>query len=290
MKASLITTVGTVLFCFVIMLIWPDKTISPGQLSSGHQDLNGECFQCHTLVLGPTQEKCQTCHKLAEIGKLTVAGQPRAASEINIVFHSALADNDCMTCHVGHASQPMETKFKHELLTTAAQSNCLSCHAKPDDTLHRPLEAKCDSCHTNTAWKPATFNHSQFTSAANSCTDCHAKDKPQDEIHGQVTQYLCKDCHTTTAWKPTTFNHNQYFVPDENHPLSNCTTCHPTTLKEYSCYGCHEHTPANIENKHLEEGINNFKNCVECHTSSNKEGGEGGGENERGDDNEGDDD
>ena len=31
------------------------------------------------------------------------------------------------------------------------------------------------------------------------------------------------------------------------------------------CYGCHEHTPANIRAEHEEEGIRDFENCVECH-------------------------
>jgi hypothetical protein len=41
--------------------------------------------------------------------------------------------------------------------------------------------------------------------------------------------------------------------------------------KKYTCYGCHEHTPANIRREHVEEGIRNFDNCVECHRSGDKD-------------------
>ena len=57
----------------------------------------------------------------------------------------------------------------------------------------------------------------------------------------------------------------------------------------YTCYGCHEHTEANIRAKHVHEGIANFTNCVSCHRSAHGESREGGegerkGKRERKDD------
>mgnify|MGYP003381731295 CR=1 FL=1 len=70
-------------------------------------------------------------------------------------------------------------------------------------------------------------------------------------------------------------------VLDGDHNAT-CVTCHTTPdFKRYTCYGCHEHTPANIRSEHEEEGIRNFENCVECHRSADDEGG-GGGEGGRG--------
>jgi cytochrome c peroxidase len=46
----------------------------------------------------------------------------------------------------------------------------------------------------------------------------------------------------------------------------------------YTCYGCHEHTPANVRSEHEEEGIRNFDNCVKCHRNATDEPKEGGGE------------
>jgi hypothetical protein len=51
--------------------------------------------------------------------------------------------------------------------------------------------------------------------------------------------------------------------------------------KKYTCYGCHEHTPANIRREHVEEGIRNFDNCVECHRSGDKDEAKAGHSNYR---------
>jgi hypothetical protein len=42
-------------------------------------------------------------------------------------------------------------------------------------------------------------------------------------------------------------------------------------LRTYGCYGCHEHEPAEIEHKHLEEGIADFGNCVNCHPTGRED-------------------
>lgn len=47
---------------------------------------------------------------------------------------------------------------------------------------------------------------------------------------------------------------------------TDCVTCHKGGVySTYTCYGCHEHTPAKIRAEHEEEGIRDFENCVECH-------------------------
>jgi hypothetical protein len=44
----------------------------------------------------------------------------------------------------------------------------------------------------------------------------------------------------------------------------------------YTCYGCHEHSRSGIREEHLEEGIRDFEDCVECHRSGDAEDGEHG--------------
>ena len=75
-------------------------------------------------------------------------------------------------------------------------------------------------------------------------------------------------------WKPSTFNHDKFFVLYRDHNAA-CSTCHVNNdLSRYTCYGCHEHTPAKIHAEHVEEGIRNFDNCVDCHRNADDEGGE----------------
>jgi len=59
-----------------------------------------------------------------------------------------------------------------------------------------------------------------------------------------------------------------------------CMACH----SDHTCYGCHEHQPAQILAKHREEGITNIDNCVRCHRNADADAGEGGGDREGDDD------
>jgi hypothetical protein len=85
----------------------------------------------------------------------------------------------------------------------------------------------------------------------------------------------CASCHSTQAWRPAQYNQAHTFPLNHGeNGVSSCVTCHPSAFTAYTCYGCHEHNEANVRSKHLEEGIPNFQNCMECHpTGSEHEGG-----------------
>ena len=90
------------------------------------------------------------------------------------------------------------------------------------------------------------------------------------------------------AWKPATFDHDRFFPLDKDH-IATCLTCHVgNNYKQYTCYGCHEHTPANMQAKHRDEGVSeSLDNCVRCLRSASGEGErkgsrEGGGDRKRG--------
>ena len=87
----------------------------------------------------------------------------------------------------------------------------------------------------------------------------------------------CADCHTADAWTPAKFDRAHTFPIDhgEDGP-SPCRTCHPDLLSAYTCYGCHDHAPAEIEEEHRKEDIVDFQNCVECHPTGQKDEAEGG--------------
>ena len=64
---------GIMIVCIGLMYWFPHSTISPGELVEGHQNLNSDCFACHTAFKGISNEKCISCHKLSDIGKDTTA-------------------------------------------------------------------------------------------------------------------------------------------------------------------------------------------------------------------------
>lgn len=198
--------------------------------------------------------------------------------------HTALA-SDCFACHAP--------------LRGATAERCIACHAVADIGLRSSqgvvlpvkavgavkasfhqtlLQADCMACHSDHkgAQPPLrAFTHALIAPAAREqCATCHGK--PTDALHRKLTGG-CQSCHGTEAWKPATFEHTKFFVLDRDHDTS-CNTCHAgNDFTRYTCYGCHEHTPAKVRREHEEEGIASFENCVECHRSARDEPKRGGG-------------
>jgi hypothetical protein len=197
-----------------------------------------------------------------------------------------LLNTDCFACHVS--------------FTGADSPKCAGCH-KPADIgrlttkgapVVKPLTATpfhqelisqdCVACHSDHAGVKryqlkGNFDHTLLKKeTSNQCQTCHKS--PADTLHKQITGN-CAQCHTQQKWTPATFEHEKYFLLDGDHTAS-CVTCHAANdYKRYTCYGCHEHTLANIRREHINEGIRQFDNCVECHRSANKhdiKGGKGG--------------
>lgn len=191
-----------------------------------------------------------------------------------IPAHRALT-NDCFACH---------TPFKG-----VNSERCVDCH-KPADIgfrlttgqpipkptastlFHQQLISQdCVACHSDHAGvkrfqDTSHFNHALLkTDIREQCQNCHKS--PQDSLHNQISAD-CGQCHTQQQWVPAKFDHNDFFVLDNDHN-TRCVTCHPRNdYSQYTCYGCHEHSPASIRRKHIEEGIRNFDNCVRCHRSA----------------------
>lgn len=207
---------------------------------------------------------------------------------------------DCFACH---------TPF-----TGTDSRRCITCHQPADigrlttkglpvskpltkTAFHQELASQdCVACHSDHAGvrrfrQEGRFNHALLKSAQREdCKSCHKA--PDTRLHRDMTGQ-CSQCHKTDKWTPATFDHDKYFALDRDHN-TRCITCHVgNDYSRYTCYGCHEHTPSNIRAEHVEEGIRNFNDCVECHRSANEHdirfgGGEGrGGEGRGGEGSEG---
>ncbi len=205
-----------------------------------------------------------------------------------IPAHAEIA-TDCFACH--------------RQLRGASPDRCQTCHVvndigihttkgitipkdKPTVAFHQQLlEQNCVACHSDHVGPKLTqhsrkpFSHALIKmDVRNHCTSCHAK--PKNNFHQQI-QSDCQQCHSVNQWQPSTFHHDPFFLLDGDHNAA-CATCHvDNDLSHYTCFGCHEHTPANIRTEHAEEGIHNIDNCVQCHRSADdkeseaREGGEG---------------
>lgn len=198
----------------------------------------------------------------------------------------------------GHQGMEQDCFACHSKFFGPQAEKCKDCHKVPDIGIvttkglpiqgparkvafHRELiEEQCIECHADHQGvmkyrQGKQFSHALLKSGTkNQCESCH--DKPRDSLHEKLTAG-CAQCHSQDKWKPATFDHDEYFVLDRDHNTT-CATCHSkSNFTQYTCYGCHEHTPAKIRSEHLHEGIRNFENCVKCHRSADEhEGGEGG--------------
>jgi hypothetical protein len=266
-----------------LAFVYPHLMVGPGALEKGHAGLTTDCFACHTPGRGATADRCIACHAPADIGLRTTKGAAIVeAKPVKVPFHQELSDQNCMACHTDHAGPKLTHRsrkpFSHVLLSPASREHCDTCHAAPANDLHKALSVGCDKCHKTNAWKPASFDHAALTQLERGrCESCHKA--PADTLHRQMTGN-CAQCHTLQAWKPANFDHNKYFALDKDHNAS-CETCHTgNNYSRYTCYGCHEHTPANIQAKHREEGVGEgLDNCVRCHRNAS---GEREGKGERG--------
>jgi hypothetical protein len=231
---------------------------------------------------------------LVAVAILAVA-KPRMMVEPGTLIpgHRSL-NGDCLACHAPFGG--------------ADAARCVVCHKPADIGLrttkglpnekplaktpfHQKLMAKdCVACHSDHAGvvraRPqGGFDHRLLEKdALNRCQDCHRV--PEDGLHRQVFDN-CARCHSQEKWTPATFEHDRFFRLDRDHAVR-CATCHDSSdYKLYSCYGCHEHTASGMRSAHIEEGVRNYDNCVECHRSADKdaagrEGSRGDGEGKEG--------
>jgi len=287
---ALISFAITFLAGLAAIIIFPYYTVNPGVLIEDHLNLQNDCFACHSPGQGALTQKCIGCHNISEIGLITAAGVKR--DQINFkssTLHQSIINIQCFDCHTEHNGLSRENatlNFRHDVLPENLLSTCAKCHSdkKPDDNLHKIINADCSNCHQTDMWERVEFKHELIGDKVNDCSGCHENKKPGDAFHNGLGKTIqCVQCHTTKAWKPSTFDHTKYFRFDRNHP-SNCSDCHNTkeSFETYSCYNCHEHNPFRIEKEHLKEGIRNFANCVECHRSGDEDEARGKGDERSG--------
>ena len=249
------------------------------------------CADCHQEEVATfSLTTCDSCHRKMDVAFMTA--------------HTVSFGSACLDCHDGvdrfgrsfdHTAFSFKLTGKHvgvacvqchlnarglgDLPVTL--QDCYSCHFN-DDAHEGRFGVDCSQCHTAEGWKPATFDHNlsafrlegkHAEVACESChvnqqykgtpTDCYSCHQQDDEHNGQ-NGTDCAICHNTSAWTPAEFS-GQHTFPLNHGDGASCATCHPAGFTTYTCYGCHEHNEGEVRSKHVEEGIGNFQNCMECH-------------------------
>ena len=194
-------------------------------------------------------------------------GQPFACADCHSSSDYAFNQVICENCHTGLDAGPM-TQHVADF-----GRGCLSCHDGSGgltgfdhnivfalDGVHAKLD--CTACHAN----------QQVKDISSDCVACHGV----PDVHGDQFGVGCASCHTTQAWLPARLLKHT-FPLDHGSPIEvECQVCHPTNYLTYTCYGCHEHEPAQVEKKHQEEGIPNSQDCTGCHPAGREDAVEHG--------------
>ena len=201
--------------------------------------------------------------------------------------HRAFGD-DCFACHqpfIGSRPGNCENCHKPAEIGLVTTKGLAIANERKLTPFHQDLlEADCVACHSDhkgvKAFRPiGQFSHDLLKVARrDQCGGCHQA--PLDAMHQGETG-ACGQCHSQSAWTPATFDHESLFSLTGDHEAS-CDTCHVgKDYRTYTCYGCHEHTRSKIREEHVEEGITNYEDCMECHRNGKAE--EGGHEGRGGD-------
>jgi hypothetical protein len=217
----------------------------PAICQTCHQQMDAAFSQKHALDYGTD---CLACHDGADrFGK--------SFSHANFSFRldGKHAQVNCAQCH---ANARAVADFQ------STPTDCFSCHQK-DDPHSGQFGTDCGACHKTSAWADATFDHNlsafklEGKHANVKCEQCHQnnvfKGMPTDcySCHADPAFHIgalgtnCASCHNANGWLPAQFNlsHPEPSVGEGgggiNHGRTTCRTCHPNTVKEYTCLSCH---------------------------------------------------
>jgi len=245
-----------------------------------------DCASCHQadyqkasqpLHVGVLSESCADCHG-------NTSWSPARGSNHSWPLAGAHTATACNECHTGEPA-----------VYEGTPKDCVSCHGAERDEVTQPSHADfsddCGSCHGNSAWKPATFEHSwplEGAHASANCSSCHTGDPPRyagtpsdcsschqadlasvtDPPHTGFSQD-CSSCHGTVAWDSASFEHTQFPLTGA-HQTSECSACHTGSPALFAgtpstCVGCHRQD----YDQSPFPGHSGFATtCQDCHTTS----------------------
>jgi len=245
----------------VIIVTWLGSTapsaaqISPGELSSAHQSLEGitHCTSCHAIGRSIDENSCLGCH--TELSTRLKAGKG---------LHATFSGKACITCHKEHHGRDFDlvrlerqtfdhSRTGYRLDGKHAQTQCQKCHTssliRAEDILaNRPL-----------------LEGGTFLGLSTDCSSCHT------DPHKGSLGPACASCHSETAWKPAPgFKHGRTRFPlTGRHVEVRCESCHRRSpepggrtayagLQFEDCNSCHRDVHAG-----------RFpQRCASCHTTA----------------------
>ena len=216
-----------------------------------------QCVACHRnddVHKGGVGEKCATCHN-EEKWKVSSFNHDKDTKFPLVGKHTS---TKCDACHTS-ATGKEKSGNREKLATT-----CIGCHRK-DDKHKGVFGAKCESCHKESDWKAARFNHDHDTQFAllgkhvsAKCESCHKPSQKEklaitcvgchsaEDKHKGNFGLKCESCHAEKDWKSIRFDHDRdtKYRLQGKHSKVKCTDCHSGKVYEQKlnveCVSCHK--------------------------------------------------
>jgi hypothetical protein len=280
-------------------------------LTGGHAVPPRQCADCHANNnYNLTSTLCFSCHQKDFAGATTPvphSGFPTTCEQCHDTVQWSDGKFDHST--TGFALTGMHTVPPRQCADCHVNNNytlnsatCVSCHLKDFQGTTNPnhvagsFSQTCQTCHTTTAWQPASFDHStvnfpltgmhtvpprqctdchvnnNYNITSTTCVSCHLKDFQNttnpNHVQGGFAQ-TCEMCHNTSAWQPATFDHSKSGFPlTGNHmvPPRQCADCHVNnnySITNTTCISCHQTDYSNATAPVPHTGFPTT--CEQCH-------------------------
>ena len=259
----------------------PVRCLSPNLCQDCHKEIarqRSEAEGLHGLL--PGTDKCRTYHAELKGRDAVVCAVPftninhEGLTGFSLTRHRSEDDGRpaaCQDCHQGgryergsvacydcHHDRDPGYLDEH---TERFGSDCAGCHDGRDrivDVDHSVVyaldgahaEAECIDCHGD-----------EFLALGRDCADCH-KDP---DVHAGHFGLDCERCHTAVAWVPAELREHTFHLDHGSEEVLACETCHAENYVAYTCYGCHDHEPGEIQVSHAAEDIVDVAPCSDCH-------------------------
>lgn len=254
---------------------------------------DASCQECHHEIAQqrqsgqglhsrlPGTDRCQNCH-IEHRGAEVVITDLAFAN----VDHQTLAHFSLERHQLDYQGQAMDCESCHSQDRFADHSlDCITCHVEEDhDYMAQHIGTfgmDCVPCHDG-ADRMADFEHDSFyvlgmAHEDTPCEDCHVDQvfagtpgtcvecHEEPEMHAGQFGLDCSRCHNAVAWSPALLTRHTFYLDHGADQTLECQTCHMVTCTENTCYQCHDHTEDQMAMVHLEEGLEDYQNCAECH-------------------------
>ncbi len=208
-------------------------------LTGSHTSLT--CDKCHSSGYAGTSTLCNDCHNSDYTGTTNPNHQNLSLS------------TTCETCHTTNpgwnpAQFPDHNNYyqllgAHANITDCANCHngnynntptlCYDCHQSDYNNSNNPphqsaqFPTDCETCHTQNAWVPSTFDHDgqyfpiysgKHNGEWNVCSDCHTN----------ANDYNIFSCLTCHEHNQTDMNSEHSGVSGYTYDSAACYDCHPT--------------------------------------------------------------